>query len=265
MSESEGAASVASIAAFLSRHPKACAKAAVSAIRRIYRNELSVLALESGSDKGPDAHNYSEVYGDYLVHRRNEPLVLVEVGLLMYSVQRKIGGDSFRDAPSLRMWRKYFPQSKIVGFDIADFSSVRIPGCTILRGDQSKREDLRKIASHCPDGADIIIDDALHASLHQQVTLAVLFPLIKPNGLYFIEDLHSQPKGTEVAGVPRTMDVLEMLSSPAHESASPSLAITNEEWLCLRQNIKSVRFYDSQKRTGGLRRQADAIAVLERR
>ena len=44
---------------------------------------------------------------------------------------------SGRQAPSLEMWRRYFPKAKLFGFDIDDFSSVEIDGCVILQGDMS--------------------------------------------------------------------------------------------------------------------------------
>jgi len=44
---------------------------------------------------------------------------------------------------------------------------------------------------------DIIIDDASHASHHQQKGFLELFPKLKSGGLYIIEDLRWQPKGME--------------------------------------------------------------------
>jgi hypothetical protein len=250
---------------FLMRHPRATRTVASSAVAQLYRNELALLALEFGSDKGPAAHGYTAVYDQYLRERRHDPLAIAEIGLLMHKTQRRRGGGSrFDDAPSLRMWRNYLPQAHIIGFDIADFSSVEIPGCVTIQGDQSDRADLSRIHEHCPDGLDVVIDDALHASVHQQVTLAVLFPLLKSGGIYFIEDLHYQPEHTENPGVPKTRDLLQMLSTGAAPEASPSAAITDDEWRDLRKGIGRITMYDSQKHVGDRQRQVDALAVLEK-
>lgn len=250
---------------FLLRHPAAVRNATARAVAELHDNRLALLALESGSDKGPNVHGYTAVYDQYLSDRRQEPLVIVEIGLLMHKSQRRRGGGThFDDAPSLRMWREYFPNARIIGFDIADFSGVRIPGCITLRGDQSDRSDLATIAEHCQDGVDVVIDDALHASLHQQVTLATLFPLLKSGGFYFIEDLHYQPEGTESTEVPPTKDLLRLLTAAGAPEASPTAAITDDEWSSLREQIKDITMYDSQKRIGDRQRQVDALAVLEK-
>jgi hypothetical protein len=55
------------------------------------------------------------------------------------------------------------------------------------------RTDLVRLAAVGP--FDVIIDDASHASRHQQIALDVLFSFVKPGGLYIIEDLHWQPPG----------------------------------------------------------------------
>lgn len=43
----------------------------------------------------------------------------------------------------------------------------------------------------------IVIDDASHASRHQQDAFLNLFPIVEPGGLYVIEDLDWQPPAYE--------------------------------------------------------------------
>src|SRR5207344_2934834 len=62
--------------------------------------------------------------------------------------------------PSLSMWLDYFPHAKVYGFDLDDFSSVKLPRVNIFRGDQGNVEDLLRVVAHCPR-FDIIIDDLL--------------------------------------------------------------------------------------------------------
>lgn len=108
------------------------------------------------------------------------------------------------------MWLDYFPKAKVYGFDIDDFSRVRLPRTQIFRGDQGSVEDLLKIIGQCPK-FDIIIDDGSHASYHQQLSLKILFPHLASNGLYVIEDLHWQNAALEASlpVVPKTRDFLK--------------------------------------------------------
>jgi len=57
---------------------------------------------------------------------------------------------------------------------------------------------------------DIIVDDASHASFHQQLTMLRLFPLLKAGGFYIIEDLNWQPTIYEAQfpKVPKTSKLL---------------------------------------------------------
>lgn len=252
-------------AGFLFRRLRACWIVSRASIRRLYLSELSTMAVESGSDKGPNAHGYSEVYGEYLHSFRGAAITMLEIGLLMHRVQARQGRSGvYSDAPSLRLWRRYFPRAKLIGFDVADFSSVEIENCVILQGDQSRHDDLEQIGAHCPDGLDVAIDDALHASRHQQVTLASVFPMLKPGGLYFIEDLHYQPPETEEEGVPLTIDILHRLVSSTAGGNSPSAAISDAEWRYLSENVESIRFFDSI-RIGSRRGSTDALAVVSKK
>ena len=65
------------------------------------------------------------------------------------------------------------------------------------------------------DRLDIIIDDASHASYHQQLGLSVLFDSLKPGGIYVIEDLGWQPESIErdLPSVPLTSDLLTRFSA----------------------------------------------------
>jgi len=55
------------------------------------------------------------------------------------------------------------------------------------------RTNIATATEMLPD-LDIIIDDASHASHHQQNAFLTLFPKLRSGGLYIIEDLRWQPK-----------------------------------------------------------------------
>lgn len=92
---------------------------------------------------------------------------------------------------SLKVWASYFLQGTIIGVDITenktDFSGY--PNIVFERGDQADRDRLKQILlRHAPGGLDIIVDDASHFGHSSAASYAILFPALKPGGLYIIED-----------------------------------------------------------------------------
>lgn len=126
------------------------------------------------------SHWYTQHYQRYFQPLRKKQLNLLEIGVGGYQ-------NSKRGAESLRMWKTYFPKGKIVGLDICDkthFSEDRID---IRQGDQTDAETLRNLSAEY-GGFDIVIDDGSHINEHVIKTFGVLFPLLRPNGIYVIED-----------------------------------------------------------------------------
>ena len=65
--------------------------------------------------------------------------------------------------------------------------SMRARLVNVFAGDQSNVEDLAQVNQDGP--FDIIIDDGGHSMYQQIVSLRTLMPLVKPGGLYVLEDL----------------------------------------------------------------------------
>jgi hypothetical protein len=190
---------------------------------------LTRLANKYGSDKGDRCHYYTRIYHHLFQHLRSREITLLEIGL-------RHPLDSRRSvAPSLSMWRDYFPHAQLIGFDIQEFAEISIYNCTIIQGDMSSRKDLSKLSDYGP--FDIVIDDGSHVSTHQQVALASLFPYVVGGGFYIIEDLNWQPQGTEIASVPKTKELLRSRSF-----CSP--AITSSETSFLVDNVRSIELFD---------------------
>lgn len=183
-------------------------------------DQLTAIANRYGTDKGDrhyNAHHYTLVYHALFAPMRSRPIRLLEIGLLHprdphWSNTNDVprgGGGKASSAPSLAMWSEYFPHAEIHGFDINDFSDVELEDCTIHQGDSGRAEDLRNVASLGP--FDIIIDDASHASAHQQTAFGVLFVAVRSGGYYIIEDLNWQPADLEHLDTPKTRAVLRRL------------------------------------------------------
>jgi hypothetical protein len=205
-----------------------------SAIDWAFSDELTRIANHYGSDKGNRAfgrHYYTRIYHQFFAHLRHLPITLLEIGLQHPSDHREAV------APSIRMWRDYFPNARLIGFDIDDFSSVSLSNCQVLQGDMSSREDLSQLLAL--GSFDIVIDDGSHASAHQQIALASIFPHVAPGGLYFIEDLHWQPQALERPDVPQTRTLLRQ-----KHFGSP--VITDEEAQFLSENVHSVEFFNTR-------------------
>jgi SAM-dependent methyltransferase len=209
---------------------------------------LTQIANRFQTDKGTQAnaaHGYSLVY-DLLFHpMRALPRVdILEMGLAIGGPE--LGGDINRDvagAPSIDTWLEYFDNAQIVGFDISDFSSIKHDQFTFIRGDSGKCEDLEKVKA-LGRRFDIILDDASHASYHQQLALAVLFDQLKPGGVYIIEDLSWQPDEIE-AKLPQVTKTARLLADYAATGRfRPTEAISSEMALRLEIGIGGVFFYD---------------------
>lgn len=138
------------------------------------------------SDKGTlsgEAHGYTPFYESWLGSMRNEPVRILEIGVC----------DPRMPGASLKGWYEYFPKATIFGYDIVDGHRFDNDRVTTFIGDQADRKDLARFIEVSGGEFDIIIDDGSHRPMHQQVSLAALFPHLKPGGQYIIEDMHVAP------------------------------------------------------------------------
>ncbi len=138
---------------------------------------LDSIGLKNKTDKASSHHDYLSFYEIFFSPLRNEKLKILEVGIF--------GG------ASLGTWFDYFPNAEIVGADITPatkrFERDRV-SVEIL--DQSNVEQLTRMAiKHGP--FDIVIEDGSHFWEHQITSLRVLFPFVKENGIYIVEDLQT--------------------------------------------------------------------------
>ncbi len=145
----------------------------------LYRRDLSQLALLFGTDK-QGSHYYTQHYQQHFEALRRKPLNILEVGVGGYD-DPKGGGES------LRMWKAYFPKSRIYGVDIHDKTDHDETRIKTFRGSQSDAGFLKSVADQIGT-IDIVIDDGSHFNDHVITTFKVLFPLLSPQGIYAVED-----------------------------------------------------------------------------
>lgn len=145
----------------------------------VYRDDLTKLATLYETDKW-GYHWYMQHYQRYFEPLRKKPLNILEIG---------VGGeeDPRNGGQSLRTWKRFFPKARIVGIDIHDKRHFSEPRIDVRICDQTDAAGLRKLSEEY-GGFDIIIDDGSHLNEHVIGTFHVLFPLLRPNGIYSIED-----------------------------------------------------------------------------
>lgn len=156
---------------------------------------LNEIALQYGTDKASTHHNYCVIYEKYLKHSRFDPIKLLELG---------IGGYKYADrgGESLRMWQDYFRAGVIVGVDLYEKTGIAGDRIFLQFGSQTDANFLNMVNQrHGP--FDLIIDDASHVSELTIKSFEILFPLLKPTGIYIVEDVHTSLfSGDEFGGQP---------------------------------------------------------------
>jgi len=126
-------------------------------------------------DKGT-MHSYIEIYDMLLKPYRTGSNVL-EIGV-SYGI-------------SLEMWYEYFVDSKIFGMDITTQKiepMLNDPRFHIQIGDATKVESTNYYISNGIK-FDVIIDDGSHMTYDQLTTYNIYKGLMKPGGIYIIEDI----------------------------------------------------------------------------
>lgn len=139
-----------------------------------------------GGDKTTLGKGFTRKYDQLFTPIREDPITLLELGVLY--------------GRSIAMWSDYFPNGQIHGLDVSlgpfernqptllelgafKNKNVIIHECD-LRGTKFKEEFVKT----CPT-FDIIIDDAIHESRDQFNNFMSLFPKLKSEGFYIIEDI----------------------------------------------------------------------------
>src|SRR5579859_423149 len=138
---------------------------------------LDAIGLKHRTDKSSRGHDYLNFYETYFAPMRGEKLNILEIGIF--------------NGASLSTWAEYFPRANIVGADINPATKrFERKGIAVEILDQSDIEQLVQVAvKHGP--FDIIIEDGSHMWEHQITSLRTLFPFVRNNGIYIVEDLQT--------------------------------------------------------------------------
>lgn len=131
---------------------------------------LEELSVKYQTDKGSLRHRYCDIYDELFAPLKDKPINLLEVGVQF--------------GYSLRMWRDYFPQARIIGLDSIDNNVAVMQGVEIYIVDAYKPGLLL-------EPQDIIIDDGSHHSYDQEAFVRLYWKFVKPGGYLIVEDILS--------------------------------------------------------------------------
>lgn len=142
-------------------------------------NALDRLSIKHDTDKF-NSHWYTRHYHHHFRHLRDRKISLLEIGVGGY-------GDATSGGNSLRMWKEYFRRASVYGIDIVEKIGLEEERIRLFAGSQTDMNFLdRVIAQTGP--LDIVIDDGSHVNRDVILTFERLFPALKKNGIYVIED-----------------------------------------------------------------------------
>ena len=196
-------------------------------------NDVSKLAYSHHGRQLAKWDHYFRIYDRHFKRFRNASPKFLEIGV-------NHGG-------SLQLWRKYFgPKAVIFGIDIDPRCSVidDAPAVNVRIGSQTDRNFLNAVVQEM-SGIDIVLDDGSHNSNHQRTTFDLLFPLVNPNGIYVVEDLHTNYWRGEYEGgwkrrstfIEQAKDIIDDLHGWWHRKA--------QRLPGAHKTIESLNFYDS--------------------
>ena len=142
--------------------------------------EPDVYPVFSYTDKG-SVHSYLSIYQDYFQKKIHE-VHLLEIGIMT-------GG-------SLFLYKEFFHKYKIYGLDIADTWSCSKSFQAFLKEDVNIElffgiDSLSPLVPKAVSNQrfDFIVDDGDHRISSQIMTFRNYWSLMKPDGVYFIEDI----------------------------------------------------------------------------
>ena len=143
---------------------------------------LEDLMYKYGSDKSRDDHGYTKLYQMLFSPINQLVKNMTEVGIMA--------------GQSLQAWHRYFPNAEIHAFDKiwhdekikANLEQLKPRLHTHILDILNNKTNITELG-FLDESMDIIIEDGPHSVESQERFLHQLFPLLKPGGIYVIEDV----------------------------------------------------------------------------
>lgn len=198
--------------------------------------EYNLICNKNGTDKGnskPNGNCYADFYQNWFEPIKETCKSIIEIGI--------------DNGASLISNYEYFPNAEILGMDIFDKSKYENERIRTIILDQGNSNDLENFCNANQNQYDIILDDGSHDVSHQQMTFGKFFELLKPGGLYIIEDLGTSyfSLGEKLYGYEQTQDkinnnTIEFLNQRPFFSPW----ISTEDLKYINENVEYVSIFD---------------------
>lgn len=197
---------------------------------------LSDLAIEFGTDKRPEIHNYTPIYENLFGYNSNRVVSnLLEIG--------------FGNGASAKMWMAYFARAQISVIEKCgdEFLSLwanptmDIVGLDVYKGDSTDKE----VWGFVPYALDVIIDDGSHFADDQIKTFMYGFDHVKEGGLYVIEDTHCNFHPSFECGVNIYDWLYELIVGQQKDLSNGDFYKTREKMKGISKNIFGYYLYKS--------------------
>ena len=155
----------------------------------------------SGGEAG-ERQDLDELVPDHL--RQPPHAVHAPAGRRLKMLEIGLGCDeAYGPGASVSLWQRHFTPVKLELWEgefnakcvARSIANGKLKGVGTVTGDQGNATVLRRWLDEThaaePDQAfDIVIDDGGHQNTHTVTTFAHFWPVVRPGGMYFIEDLH---------------------------------------------------------------------------
>ena len=155
---------------------------------------LCNLGYKFAVDKSPifGNHTYTPIYDKLLNEFRYKYEVVLEIGIGHKKLMKPLTTTSYKLGASLRMWKEYFSNAEIFGADIIKSILFKEERITTFYLDQSNIKSHENLIININKNIDLIIDDGSHQEEHIINSFSNLWKIIKPNGMYIIEDIDTK-------------------------------------------------------------------------
>lgn len=252
------------------------------------QTEMCSIARKYGTDKF--TLGYTRVYDNIMRRDKDNHISILEIGIFT--------------GASLRMWHEYFRNAKVCGIDNGrlvpnagikvswvnenmseddkrllnkssvvktDFSWIENDRIKCATADQRCGEQLESAFQYFgANSFDYIIDDGQHFQEHQQVSLGLLFPKIKPGGYYIIEDviqhtnlLNGQFWGQKNQDCSDSTD--SVMSNFIKTGTLSSPYLTCEQIKYITDNIADIFLYDAEGKSNSPISGSSKLLVLQKK
>ena len=186
------------------------------------------------TDKASPSHinhgrSYLDIYEDYFDPIKDKNLNVLEIGI--------------NNGGSLKLWKKYFKNSKIFGLDIDPrCKAYAEENVNVHIGSQGDEETISKLVGDAKT-FDIIIDDGLHTYKANKTFFENSYTQLSDTGIFIIEDIPNNELNhfrTELATIARELGFDTRLLQLKHNSNK-----TDNNIMIITKNLNYINTVDS--------------------